>query len=274
MSTQTTQAVEALNPVAPGTVEKTNAATSQWRQGVSICIPAYNEAEIITETVQEAALVLSTLTGDHEIIVVDDGSTDDTWDILQRLAQTQPFLRPLQHERNLGIGQAQRTLVSAAKCEYVFHIGADRQWRMDELIRMLEIMDQGNDVVIGVRVAKQYTLWRSFVSSSFNRIVAFLWGKHFGDLGSIKLIRTQLWKQVPFGSSSAFVHAQRLLIAYQNGARVATTPVEHLPRLAGSSKFTSPLQAFRAMLELVCFRLSKHNRTVLPEDWRERTLEA
>lgn len=262
MSTATTQAI--VTPDAP---------KSQWRKGVSICIPAYNEAEIIAETIEEAALVLSTLPGEHEIIVVDDGSTDDTWAILQALTQTQPFLRPLRHDRNRGIGQAQRTLVAAAGCEYVFHIGADRQWRMEELIRMLAIIELGNDVVIGVRVDKQYSLWRNFVSSSFNRVVALLWGKHFGDLGSIKLVRTQLWKQVPFGSSSAFVHAQRLLIAYQNGARIATTPVEHLPRLAGSSKFTSPLQAFRALLELVRFRLSTHNRTVLPDDWRERVLD-
>lgn len=263
MPTATIQTIETRPTVAP-----------QWRKGVSVCIPAYNESEIIAETIEEAALVLSTLPGDHEIIVVDDGSTDDTWNILQELAQTQPFLRPLQHERNLGIGQAQRTLVAAARCEFVFHIGADRQWRMEELIRMLEIIEQGHDVVIGVRVDKQYSLWRSFVSSTFNRIVALLWGKHFGDLGSIKLVRTQLWKQVPFGSSSAFVHAQRLLIAYQNGARIATTPVTHLPRLAGSSKFTSPLQAVRALVELMRFRLSTHNRTALPDDWRERTLDA
>ena len=231
------------------------------KPGVSVCIPAYNEAEVIAETVIEAASALATLPGDHEIVVVDDGSCDATWDTLQELRAFVPELVPVRHSANLGISAAQKSLVTTAGCEYIFHIGADRQWRMDEIPRLLACMEEtGSDIVIGVRINKQYTPWRKLVSASFNLLVAILWGKHFGDLGSIKLAKARLWKQIPFGSDSAFVHAQRLLIAHRNGARVANIPVEHLPRLTGSSKFTSPLQAARAFADLVRFRFSALSR--------------
>lgn len=227
------------------------------KAGVSICIPAYNEADVIADTIAEAAETLAPLPGEHEIIVVDDGSEDDTWAILQELSSVFPELIAIRHPQNLGIARAQQTLVTTAGCRYTFHIGADRQWRMAELPRLLARLEEtGSDIVIGVRIDKQYTPWRKLVSASFNGTVALLWGKHFGDLGSIKLARTALWKQIPFEANSAFVHAQRLLIAYRNGARVTTTPVEHLPRRTGVSKFTSPLQAVRAFCELIRFRFS------------------
>lgn len=237
----------------------------ELKAGVSVCIPAFNEADIIAETIAEAATVLATLPGDHEIIVVDDGSQDNTWNILQDLRACFPQLIAVRHPHNQGIAAAQRSLVTAAGCEYVFHIGADRQWRMAEIPRLLaKLQEENSDIVIGVRTNKQYTPWRKLVSASFNLLVALLWGKHFGDLGSIKLAKTRLWKQIPFATNSAFVHAQRLLIAHRNGACIATIPVEHLPRLTGESKFTSPFQALQAFLELVRFRFSALSRYQLP----------
>src|SRR5262249_41049129 len=147
------------------------------------------------------------------------------------------------------------------------HIGADREWRMAEIPRLLAALE-GYDIVIGVRREKQYTWGRKVVSACFNGLVALLWGKHFGDLGSIKMVRSKLWKQIPLTSQSAFVHAQRLLIAYRNGARITTIPVDHLPRRAGQSKFARPSQAVRALIELLQFWLSPRSRYRLPRGWR------
>ena len=219
---------------------------------------------MIADTVTEAAAILATLPGEHEIVVVDDGSDDDTWETLQDLSSVFPELTAIRHPYNLGIARAQQTLVSTAGCQYTFHIGADRQWRMAEIPRLLARLEETeSDIVIGVRRNKQYSPWRKVVSASFNGLVALLWGKHFGDLGSIKLAKTELWKRIPFDANSAFVHAQLLLIAYRNGAQIATIPVEHLPRRCGDSKFTSPLQALRALGELLKFRFSARSRRAL-----------
>jgi hypothetical protein len=187
---------------------------------------------------------------------------------LTRLAEGEPMLRPIQHPRNLGNPRAQRTLVEAARGEVIFHIGADREWRMSEIPRMLARIEAGADIVIGVRRRKQYTWSRKLVSASFNALVAVLWGKHFGDLGSLKMARAALWKQLPFMSNSAFLHAERLLIAYHNGARIDQIDVDHIARRTGESKFASPRQAARALAELVRFRLSARSRYQLPSGWR------
>jgi undecaprenyl-phosphate 4-deoxy-4-formamido-L-arabinose transferase len=158
---------------------------------------------------------------------------------------------------------AQKTLVEAARGEYIFHIGADREWRMAELPRMLELLEHGNDIVIGVRRDKQYTPWRKLVSGGYNLLVALLWGRHFGDLGSIKMARASVWKRLPFDTRSAFVNAERVLIAHRSGARIATLPVDHAARKTGRSSYASPLQAARALRDLVRFRLSRRSRARL-----------
>jgi glycosyltransferase involved in cell wall biosynthesis len=236
-----------------------------------VCIPAFNEAGIIADTISEAVSVLAYSPGRHEVIVVDDGSSDDTWHILTELAQRCNILRIIRHSENRGLPAAQKTLVDAAQGEFIFHIGADRQWRMTEIPRMLEKMEAGYDVVIGVRRNKQYTPWRKIVSSSFNWLVFLLWGKHFGDLGSVKLVRGKLWKSIPFASQSAFVHAQRMLIAYHNGAKFATVPVDHLDRTTGKSSFAGPSKALAAFVELVKFRFSPLSRLQLPDGWQRES---
>jgi len=233
---------------------------------ISVCIPAYNEAEVIADTVQEAADVLAGIPGEHEILVVDDGSSDATWAILEATAERQPLLRPLRHERNRGNPAALKTLVEAARGDVVFHIGADRESKMSELPRMLEVLEAGNDIVIGVRRDKQYTPWRKFVSGVYNWLVALLWGRHFGDLGSIKLARASLWKRIPFDTSSVFMNAERILIAHRSGARIATVRVDHVGRATGKSSYGGPGQALRAFWGLLRFRFSRRSRTRVPLD--------
>jgi dolichol-phosphate mannosyltransferase len=250
---------------APGSLS----ARAEPRMRISICIPAYDEEPVLAETLEEALGVIAGIPGAHEIVVVDDGSTDRTWDILTALAERHPLIRPIRHPRNLGNPMAQKTLVEAARGEYIFHIGADGEWRMAELPRMLELLQRGADIVIGVRREKQYTLWRKFVSSAYNMLVAALWGRHFGDLGSIKMARASLWKQLPFATNSAFVNAERVLIAHRNGACIAEIPVEHYARRTGRSRYASPWQALLAFRDLVRFRFSPRSRYRLRADWRE-----
>lgn len=228
--------------------------------GVSVVIPAFNEEACIEETVREAVDVLAGVPGEHEILVVDDGSRDDTWAILERLAAEIPLLRPLRHDENRGLAAAQRTLVTAARGRYIFHIGADGEFRMADMVPMLAALEAGNDICIGVRRDKRYTRWRKFASLSYNALVALLWGRHFGDLGSIKMARASIWKRVPFRARSAFVNAERVLIAYRNGARVTTVPVSHGARRGGTSKYASPLESLRALRDLISFRLSSQSR--------------
>lgn len=233
--------------------------------GVSVCIPAFNEGKQIREVLAEALATFDEMPGDHEVLVIDDGSLDDTWQQLETARAADPRVRGIRHGQNRGLAAAQRTMIAHARGRYIFHIGADRQWRMAELPRMLALLESGGyDVVVGVRRQKQYTRWRKLVSSVFNWSVAGLWGKHFGDIGSIKLAKAGLWKRIPTRCTSAFINAERLLIAAQHGARITSLQVEHLPRRQGKSSFVHPRRAWQASLDMLRFRFSLGRRQLLP----------
>ncbi|HUH00383.1 MAG TPA: glycosyltransferase family 2 protein [Kofleriaceae bacterium] len=233
---------------------------------ISVCVPAYNEEAVIAETVAEALETFDQLPGQHELLVVDDGSADRTWEIIEALAEQDGRLRVFRHSDNRGLAAAQRTLIGNAQGEYIFHIGADREWRMREMIPMLAALERGYDICIGVRRDKKYSLGRRIASAGFNWSVALLWGEHFGDLGSIKLARASLWKRIPIRSGSAFVNAERVLIARRNGARIVKVPVEHTYRSTGTSKFASPVQSLRALRDLVRLRFAPASLYEIPPE--------
>lgn len=222
---------------------------------------------MIADTIAEALAAFDEIPGEHEILVVDDGSSDRTWEIIDELARNDERVRVFRHSENRGLAAAQRTLIGNANGKYIFHIGADREWRMAEMIPMLAALEGGGyDICIGVRRKKKYTLSRRIASAGFNWSVALLWGEHFGDLGSIKLARASLWKRIPIRSGSAFVNAERVLIARRNGARIVKVPVDHAYRSTGASKFTSPIQSLRALGDLVRLRFSAASRYDIPPE--------
>ena len=153
---------------------------------LSICIPAFNEQDSIAQAVREAFAAVATL-GDCEVVVVDDGSTDRTPALLEQLALQNPGLRVIHHARNLGHPCALQTLIQAARGEYIVQAPADLQWDMQDIPRLFAKIQQGYDVVIGVRRQKQYTLWRKLVSFTYNALIVGMRGSSPGTwpLGTV-----------------------------------------------------------------------------------------
>jgi glycosyltransferase involved in cell wall biosynthesis len=227
---------------------------------ITVCMPAYNEEAVIADTVYDCAKTLAELPGQHTILVVNDGSTDRTGEILADLARQLPQLRILVHPENRGIAHAQSWLIREAEGELIFHIAADGEWRASELHGLLGKLNEGYDIVIGVRRRKHYSWYRKMVSWVYNMLVVVLFGKNLRDIGSIKLARARLWKRIPAEANSAFFLAKKLLLAYRNGARIGFTSVEHVWRSTGRSKFNNPMRALEAFVELLSFWLSPQSR--------------
>ncbi len=223
---------------------------------ITVCMTAYNEEAVVADTIQDCLTVLAQIPGDHEILIVNDGSTDRTGEILNDLAMKHPALRILVHQDNQGFVRAQCWLIKEARGELIFHFAADGEWRASELHKLLEKLNAGYDIVIGVRRKKHYSMYRNMVSWVYNMLVLFLFGFNFCDIGSIRLVRARLWKRVLAESKSAFFIAEKLLLAYRNGARIGFAPVDHMWRSTGRSKFNNPLRAFDAFVDLFSFWLS------------------
>ena len=207
---------------------------------VSICIPAYNEEENIARVIEEAFSVITTLTPYHEVVVVNDGSTDNTRKILDEVHTKYNNLVVLHHERNAGIEPTLKTLFAHASKNYIFFISADRQFPMESLYLMYEKLGKGCDVVIGVKknIRQVYTPFRLVVSFLYNFLILLFFGIRIKDAGGIKLARSKVWK-MPVYSKSVFGDAERIIRAYYAGCSIETVDVAIQPRLHGKGKGVS-----------------------------------
>ncbi len=227
---------------------------------ISVCIQAFDEEAAIAATVHATAGVLAAMPGEHEILVCDDGSRDATPAVLRGLCDELPLLRVLTQPENRGIALARRRLVEEARGEVIFHMPADGECRPEALVALLARLDNGFDIVLGVRRRKRYTLPRLVQSWTYRALVALCFGDDLRDPGGVRLARATIWKRLHAESTSAFYMAEKLLVGLRHGARLGFVPVDHAWRATGTSRFSGPRPALAALRDLIAFRLSARSR--------------
>jgi len=215
-------------------------------------MPVYNEQDAIQTVAAEALAVLDRLEGGGELLVIDDGSTDRTPELLASLSTEDARVRIVRHERNQGIGGYNRRMLYDAGGDWVFFISSDGEFDMHEALRFLDLAEQeGVDGVLGYRRVKRYTAYRQVVSWLFNALVLVFFGARFRDVGCLRLLRRSVYGPIKLYSQSAFVNAERLLVGRRLGARVVQVPVEHRPRLAGRGRGAGPGKVLASIVELL-----------------------
>jgi dolichol-phosphate mannosyltransferase len=220
-------------------------------QSVSIVVPAYNEAASIEATLADALEVGPCVTDNLEVLVLDDGSADDTGRLVAAAAAQDPRIRLIGRAANRGIEASLRQLYAEARGEWVFLMSADRQWPMQALLDLAAAAEAGADFVVGARRNKRefYTRYRQVVSWSYERIVRAL-GAPTGDPGSIKLARKELL-DADVASTGVFAEGERIVRAARGGARVVEVPVEFVRRNAGKATGARRDVVARAMVDVV-----------------------
>ena len=204
---------------------------------VSAVIPVKDEAGNVAPLAREIAAGLA---GEaHEIIFVDDGSTDGTAQALAALKAELPQLRVLRHDRNLGQSRGIRSGVAAARGETIVTLDGDGQNDPADIPKLLVLLraDPALGMVSGVRVKRKDTASRRIASRLGNRFRNFMLGDGASDTGcGLKAFRRDAFLALPY-----FDHMHRFLIALvqREGWTVAYAPVNHRPRLTGTSKYTN-----------------------------------
>jgi dolichol-phosphate mannosyltransferase len=230
---------------------------------ISVVIPAWNEAENLTVLVPRVTSALTGLAGEWRVLVVDDGSTDDTAQVVAKLAAEDARVALLQHRRNLGKAAALDhgfSWVLEEGADVVVMMDADGQDDPAELPRLLEALGSA-DLVTGARLKRQDRFIKRNTSKLYNWTTGRLSGAPGRDFNSgYKVMRADVARDVTpmlYGE----MHRYLTVIAHQAGYRVAEVPVEHHARMSGSSKY-GPARFWRGFSDLltVRFLMSYENR--------------
>jgi dolichol-phosphate mannosyltransferase len=219
---------------------------------ISLVIPAFNEAEGIGDAIGEAYASLSSLGYDFEILVIDDGSSDQTALVVGELSATWPRVRLLSHARNLGYGAALRTGFEAARFDLVAFTDADCQFHLDDVADLVAL-SRRHPIAVGWRVDRKDPWRRRFLSRGYNLLARTLVGTGVRDVDcALKVFRRDYLAYLLPESAGFFVNTEMLGRARRFGWSVAEIGVRHRPRRRGVSK-VSLVEVPRTFATLVRF---------------------
>ncbi len=199
----------------------------------AVIVPAYNESENIGALFEAIDATFRRHSLDGEVVPVDDGSTDDTWD--RAVAAAERFgsrARVARHRRNLGKTEAILTGARESTADVLIIFDADLQHSAEEIPRFIEQIDAGWDIVTGRKVGAYE---KRAVSSVYNRMSRFLFDVPVRDLNSMKAFRREVLESVSLRHDW---HRFFVVIAYARGFSVTEIDIELFPRRAGTSKYT------------------------------------
>jgi glycosyltransferase involved in cell wall biosynthesis len=219
---------------------------------ISVIVPVKNEAQNLPLLIDKLLPVLHGLGRNFEVIIVNDGSTDDSLRVLRDLATSHPELRVIDLARNYGQTAAMMAGIDHARGDIIVPIDADLQNDPADIPRLLAKLDEGYDVVSGWRKDRQdAALRRNFVSRVANRVISRVSGVRLHDYGcSLKAYRRSVLGPVRlYGEMHRFVP----IYASWYGARVTEIPVNHSPRLHGKSNYGLE-RALKVVLDLMVVR--------------------
>lgn len=201
---------------------------------LSTVLPAYNEVENIAQTTRECLEYLQGRVDDFEVIVVNDGSSDGTPDVINDEFSLEPRVRLVNHETNMGYGSALRSGFDAAEKEYIFFMDSDGQFNIVDIDRLLPFISYF-DVVIGHRENRSDPLVRTINASLYMGFIRLLFGLKVRDLDcAFKIFPRALYHSVrPIKSSGALFSAELLIKLKRTGASFKEVGVRHFPRREG-----------------------------------------
>ena len=226
--------------------------TAKRVESLSVFFPAYNDAPSLPSLVSNAFAVLRRHVDDYEVIVVNDGSFDNTAEVLADLQKEySPHLRVITHEQNRGYGGALRSGFAAATKEFVFYTDGDGQYDVLELPKLLERMADGVGLVNGYKLERNDPKHRIWIGNTYNAFAKFLFRVKIRDIDcDYRLIRRTLLDDIQLTSTSGTICVELVRKLELSPYRVVEVGVRHYPRLHGRSQFFRLRSLLRTLYQL------------------------
>jgi glycosyltransferase involved in cell wall biosynthesis len=220
---------------------------------LSVFFPAYNDAPSLPGLLATTFAVLEAHVADYEVIVVNDGSFDDTAAVLKQLRdQYGPCLHVVTHEQNRGYGGALRSGLEAATKEFVFYTDGDGQYDVSELPGLLKLVGPHTGLVNGYKLERHDPAHRIWIGKAYNFCARLLFRIRIRDIDcDYRLIRRSLLMKLQLTSTSGTICVELVRKLEMTGCGVAETGVHHYPRLYGKSQFFRLRSLATTLYELV-----------------------
>jgi glycosyltransferase involved in cell wall biosynthesis len=220
------------------------------RHSLSVVLPAYNEEEVISDTLSTVFSVLSQWQMDFEILVVNDGSVDDTGAIVTELAAQYPQIRLINHTTNQGYGAALVSGFAAARKELTFFMDSDGQFDIRDLRTFFSFIDR-YDAVIGYRIDRRDSWLRKLNAWSWKCLVSQVLHIQVRDMDcAFKLLHTEFLHNHPLETRGAMINAELLYRLARAGCSYREIGVHHYPRRGGRATGARLSVILRAIREL------------------------
>lgn len=223
-------------------------------RSLSIFLPAYNESENISKSVNALIRAIPDSIS-FELIVVDDGSTDSTPQIVRNLIKNNDKIRLIRHRKNMGYGSAIATGLRASKKEWIFFADSDAQFDYRQIKKFINASNN-YDMVIGYREKRADPFVRKLNSNIYNLCVKIIYRFWVKDVNcAFKLVKREVYENIkPIGSKGALVSAEIIIKAKRKKYNILELPVRHLPRKKGVQTGANIKVILRSFKEIIILR--------------------
>ncbi len=222
------------------------------RPSISVFFPCYNDAGTIAAMVIRALQTLREITDNYEVIVVNDGSQDDSLQILSELSCVlPPQFRLVNHAQNTGYGGALRAGFAAAHKDWVFYTDGDAQYDARELVLLAERVSDDVDLINGWKIKRRDPSHRILVGMLYQYFVKWLFRLELKDVDcDFRLMRREIFDVVKLESRDGSITFEMMKKIQDAGYRLTEVPVHHFYRQYGESQFFNFTRVFRALTQL------------------------
>lgn len=244
---------------------------------ISAFFPAYNDGGTIGSLVVTTIKTLEDITDDFEVLVIENGSTDYTVEVLEELAQQYPtHFRYLAHREPLGYGGALRVGFRECSKDLVFYTDGDAQYDPREIDVLLPAMRDDVDVVNGWKIDRSDPLHRIIIGRMYHHFVKFMFGFKLRDVDcDFRLIRREVLEQIDLESDSGTICLELVKKLQDAGYRFAEVPVHHYHRTYGQSQFFNFPRLWRTGVQLLglWWKLVIRRKHMQPGKLRRKSLK-
>lgn len=205
---------------------------------LSLFFPCLNDGNILPSLMRKTYAIIPKITSDFEVTVVDDGSTDETHQVLRGLSAHYPHFKVIRHHKNLGYGAALASGFKSATKEWVFYTDGDGQYDPSEITQLVRHITDDVDVVNGFKLGREDALVRKVIGSLNNWMLHIMFSLPISDIDcDFRLIKKSLLDKIELTSISGTICVELVVKLQRIGAHFAEVGVHHYRRPYGKSQF-------------------------------------